>query len=559
MLKLNLLIVPFAFLLLILGTTELQAQDSELFADQKTFSRKDSLRGTLGPERSWFDVHYYDLHLTVEPEKKTIAGYNDIYFTCKDAYQTMQIDLFENMKVDSVVMNGKRLKHRREFNAVFFAMPEKMKKGENYKVRFYYSGKPIIAVRAPWDGGFVWNKDENGKDFIGVACQGIGASLWWPNKDHQSDEPDSMLVSVAVPKGLRFVGNGNERGKTEEGDKIRYDWFVSYPINNYDISLNIGDYVHFSDTYTYKNGNVMDLDYYVLPNNLAKAKEHFKQVKPMMECYEQYLGEYPFINDGFALVETPYLGMEHQSGIAYGNNYKPGYNGNTNFTSGHTFDYIIIHEAGHEWWGNSITTFDIADMWVHEGFCTYTESLFVEWESGYEDAMTYINDKKEYIQNEKPIIGVYGVQNEGSSDMYSKGSLFLNTLRHVVDDHDLWWKTIKGLTEDYKHKVVTTEEVMNYMSEKTGKDLEPLFNQYLHFAKIPLLEYKVKGGKNSKVTLRWKSKVDNFEMPVWYKNAAGEWEKINVGNEWKTIKVKNVSAKDLTFGEDYFYFKKKQL
>lgn len=533
-------------------------QDSAIFAEQKTYTRKDSIRGTLGPDRAWFDVHYYDLHLTVEPDKKRIFGYNDIYFTCDKRKDIMQIDLFENMQVDSIVMNGKPLKYTREYNAVFIEMPKKVKKKKSQSLRFHYSGKPIVAIRAPWDGGFVWNKDENGKDFIGVACQGIGASLWWPNKDHQSDEPDSMLVSVAVPKGLRFVGNGNERHQVTEGNNVRYDWFVSYPINNYDISLNIGDYVHFDDTYVYKNGKALSLDYYVLPNNLKKARKHFEQVKPMLECFEQYLGEYPFMDDGFALIETPYLGMEHQSGIAYGNGYKNGYAGNTSYTSGHEFDYIIIHEAGHEWWGNSITAYDVADMWIQEGFCTYTEAIYVECMNSYEEALIYMNDKKEYMQNEKPIAGPYGVQQEGSGDMYSKGSLMLNTLRHITDNDEVWWATIKGLTQDFKHQIVTRDIVIDYMSEKTGKNLRPVFEQYLHFGNIPLLEYRVSGKKSTKLECRWKTDVEKFKMPLWYQDASGQWVKMDLGNKWKKVKIKKVRPKNLTFGEDYFYFDKKE-
>ena len=543
---------------LCLGSISLEAQD--LLSKKTKFSRKDTLRGTLGPERTWFDVTYYDLNLTVEPDEKRIYGYNDIHFNVLQPEKVMQIDLFANMQVDSIFLGKKKLKYTREFDAVFIEIPKKLKKKQNYSIRFYYSGKPVVAVRAPWDGGFVWAKDKNGKDFVGTACQGMGASSWWPNKDHQTEEPDSMRISVAVPKGLKFVGNGNARGEYPEGDdKIRYDWFVSYPINNYDISLNIGDYAHFSDTHTYSDGDVLALDYYVMSYNFEKAKEHFEQVKPMLACYETYIGKYPFMRDGFSLVETPYLGMEHQSGIAYGNNYLPGYNGNTDYTSKLNFDYIIIHEAGHEWWGNSVTTEDIADMWIHEGFCTYTEAVYVECLHGFEMAMKYINDKKPYVGNEKPVIGSYGVQKEGSGDMYTKGMLLLNTVRHIIGDDDLWWEIFLGITQDFQHQIVTSAQIEQYIIDKSGKNLQPIFDQFLRYPALPVLHYKTKGKKNTKLTMYWETDVEKFEMPILVENSEGLLEEIMVSNKKPvTIKLKGVAPKNLTFGEDFLYFEKSE-
>ena len=366
------------------------------------FGRKDSLRGFLFPERSCYDVTFYHLNINVEPENKFIRGYNEIHFEALDSFRLFQIDLFENMSISQIIFDGKELSFSREYNAVFVDFDQWIKKGSKAFIRVYYEGNPKIAVNPPWDGGFSWKTDKNGKDWIGVSCQGLGASSWWPNKDHQSDEPDSMLISCQIPFGLSCISNGNLRLHDLRKSTMHfntYNWFVSYPINNYDVSINIGDYVHFDDQYI-SNGDTLALDYYVLSYNEQKAKTHFEQVKPMLNCFEKYLGPYPFFNDGFALIETPYLGMEHQSGIAYGNNFLPGYKGNTNF------DYIIIHETGHEWWGNSITANDISDMWIQETFCTYSEALFVECIYGYDTMIKYVENQMKMARNVSPIVGV---------------------------------------------------------------------------------------------------------------------------------------------------------
>ena len=372
------------------------------------FGRKDSLRGFLFPERSCYDVTFYHLNINVEPENKFIRGYNEIHFEALDSFRLFQIDLFENMSISQIIFDGKELSFSREYNAVFVDFDQWIKKGSKAFIRVYYEGNPKIAVNPPWDGGFSWKTDKNGKDWIGVSCQGLGASSWWPNKDHQSDEPDSMLISCQIPFGLSCISNGNLRLHDLRKSTMHfntYNWFVSYPINNYDVSINIGDYVHFDDQYI-SNGDTLALDYYVLSYNEQKAKTHFEQVKPMLNCFEKYLGPYPFFNDGFALIETPYLGMEHQSGIAYGNNFLPGYKGNTNFTAGLDFDYIIIHETGHEWWGNSITANDISDMWIQETFCTYSEALFVECIYGYDTMIKYVENQMKMARNVSPIVGV---------------------------------------------------------------------------------------------------------------------------------------------------------
>jgi len=528
----------------------------QLLTKERGFSKADTLRGTLGPERTWFDVTFYNLKISINPKSKRIEGFNDIHFKVVDPVTKMQIDLFENLQVDSIMMNNKPLKYTREFNAVFIEMPVDLKVGEMYALRFYYSGTPTEAEHPPWDGGFVWSKDKNGKDWIGVACEGMGASAWWPNKDHLSDEPDSMLISVAVPNDISFVGNGNLRKRSKEGDMNRYDWFVSYPINNYNVTVNAGDYVHFGEEYTSPTEGVLALDYYVLSSNLDKAKEHFKQVKPMMKCFEQYLGPYPFWDDGFALVETPYLGMEHQGAIAYGNEYKSGYAGNTRFTGGHDFDYIIIHETGHEWWGNSVSCKDIADLWIHEGFCTYSESIYVECLNDKEAGITYINSNKKNVGNKEAIIGPYGVNKEGSGDMYQKGSLFLNTLRHVINNDKLWWEIILGIATDFKHTVVDTQDIIDYMNDKSNMKLDKIFDQYLRYPDIPTLEYKLEEkGKHTILSYRWKSDVKGFDLPMRYQANNKKWVKIKPSETWQSVKIKKTKSKNVKLDERGFYVK----
>ena len=503
------------------------------------FGRKDSLRGFLFPERSCYDVTFYHLNINVDPENKFIRGYNEIHFEALDSFRLFQIDLFENMSISQIIFDGKELSFSREYNAVFVDFDQWIKKGSKAFIRVYYEGNPKIAVNPPWDGGFSWKTDKNGKDWIGVSCQGLGASSWWPNKDHQSDEPDSMLISCQIPFGLSCISNGNLRLHDLRKSTMHfntYHWFVSYPINNYDVSINIGDYVHFDDQYI-SNGDTLALDYYVLSYNEQKAKTHFEQVKPMLNCFEKYLGPYPFFNDGFALIETPYLGMEHQSGIAYGNNFLPGYKGNTNFTAGLDFDYIIIHETGHEWWGNSITANDISDMWIQETFCTYSEALFVECIYGYDTMIKYVENQMKMARNVSPIVGVPDVHFKGSSDMYAKGSAMLHTLRNLIENDSLWFDIIKSMTNEFKHQTIDGNDVLNYLSLKSGKDLNAFFQQYLYTAKLPVFEYYFTGfGRFKKINFRWKA-IDSFDMPIKVKMNKEPYKWIYPTTEWQQLKM----------------------
>ncbi|MCX2745171.1 M1 family metallopeptidase [Mangrovivirga sp. M17] len=524
--------------------------DAQLLHKNRNASRADSLRGSMRPERTSFDVKYYHLNISIDPYSKLIQGYNDITFQIDEPTSKIQIDLFDNLSVDSIKLGDDHLDYKREFNAVFIDLGKKLPENDVETIRFYYSGKPTIAKRAPWDGGFVFDKTPSGDHFIAVACQGFGASSWWPNKDHLSDEPDSMLISIAVPNNLKNISNGRLRGvDTLSNGYNRWNWFVNNPINNYDVSVNIADYVHFHDTY-----KDLDLDYWVLPENLEKAKKQFKEVKPMMACFEEKMGFYPFKEDGYKLVETPYLGMEHQSAVAYGNKYQKGYLGNdlSGTGVGLKWDFIIIHETGHEWFGNSITAADIADMWIHEAFTTYTEAIYIECRWGYEDAMTYLNGMKRNVQNDIPIIGPYGVNKEGSSDMYPKGALMLNTIRHITADDELWWNTFKNYTLDHKKTIVNRQIVQSYFEKHLGIDLRTVFDQYLTTTDIPVLEWKRKG---KKYEYRWTRVVDGFDMPVDIL-IGNEKTRIYPTTEWQKLKLDDKDAKiDVATGQFYIFTK----
>lgn len=520
----------------------------------QNYTRRDSLQGGLRPERTSFDVQHYALNITVDPDKRYISGYNDITFKVIAKTSRIQLDLFENMQVDSIICKNKKLAYTRDNDAVFITFPKPLKEGKEETVRFYYSGKPKVAVSAPWDGGFVFDKDDNGKHFIGVAVQGTGASLWFPVKDHQSDEPDNgATIKVAVPNGLMNVSNGRFKGSTDlKNGYTRWDWEVKNPINNYTITLNIADYAHIHD-----NLNGLDLDYYVLRYNEEKARKHFEEVKPMLQCFESKFGKYPFYEDGYKLVETPYLGMEHQSAVAYGNKYRKGYlGGDISMTGiGLLFDYITIHESGHEWFGNSITSKDIADMWIHEGFTTYSETVFVECQYGYDKAMQYINGQRKRVSNMRPVIGVFGVNKRGSTDMYYKGALLLNTLRHMVNDDTRWWAMLLKYTETYRKQVIDTETVVAFFSKESGLDLSPVFSQYLNYKDLPVLQLRKAG---SSFEYRWKTDVTGFSMPAEV-TINNETIRLNAANNWQSANVTISDLNDVQPALNKFYIKAEKL
>ena len=517
-----------------------------LSSNKSQYTQADSLRGSLRPERA-YDVLKYHLQVKVVPEDKYISGFNTISFKTERELPVMQIDLFENMKIDSIIHQNKSLEYERKFNAVFVTFEEPLKTGQIDSVQFYYSGNPIVAANAPWDGGFVFDQDEDGNPWIAVAVQGTGASLWYPNKDHQSDEPEEVLIEIAVPTGLMNVSNGRFLGKEDLGNGYnRWSWKVSNPINNYDVVLNIGNYVHFEDSF-----QDLDLDYYVLPYNLEKAKKQFEEVKPMMACFYDKFGEYPFVEDGYKLVETPYLGMEHQSAVAYGNQYMPGYLGSdlSGTGIGLKWDFIIIHESGHEWFGNSITARDIADMWIHEGFTSYSEAVYIECLWGKEEALEYLKGIRKGIGNEKPIIGDYGVNSEGSGDMYHKGANLLNTLRSIYNDDSLWWKTLKDYTETYKHQIIDTKTVETFFDQAIDLDLQPIFDQYLRHSNLPELQLKK---KKDGIWYRWETDVENFKMPVDV-FILGKETRLIPTNNWQQLKLPIKNIEDIKVKEESFY------
>lgn len=491
------------------------------------FTHADSLRGSLRPERTCYDVTFYDLNVKVDPATQRISGSNAIHFQTLKDFTTLQVDLFENMLIDAITWEGETLAYRRDANAVWVEFPTPVKAPRQGKLIVAYSGAPTVAARAPWDGGFVWKKDSQGKPWVGVACEGTGASLWWPNKDHLSDEPDSMRITITAPIGLKAVANGNQRSVRDLNTEwTQTEWFVSYPINNYNVTVNIADYVQIRDTFHNASG-IHDLDYYVLRENEAKARKQFEQVKPMMRVYERHWGEYPFWRDGYALVETPYLGMEHQGAIAYGNHYLPGYDGYDPL--GLKFDYIVIHETGHEWWGNSVSCKDHAELWIHESFCTYGEAVYVEALWDKETAIRYLLNQRGNITNLTPVVGPLGVNfnDWAGSDMYYKGAWMLHTLRNQVHDDTLWWNTLHDFAVEFRLKNTDTQEVVAWWNERLGKDYTWLWREYLYHAKPPVLVYEAKAkGNKTQIKCKWEAAEPNFQLRVPVALEDGTWEMI---------------------------------
>jgi len=521
----------------------------------QTFTSADTLRGMLTPLRTCYDVTYYNLDITVDPETKIVSGTNTIQFKVVADFDKMQIDLVQNMKINKIMFGDELLPYEHEHDAVFIQFPKKLKTGNIEAIQVFYSGEPQSAKRPPWDGGFVWSKDENGNPWVAVTVQGDGAYLWWPNKEHQSDEPDSMLLNVTVPKGLMNISNGRLRMKAELSNGwTRWDWFISYPINNYNVTLNIGKYAHFDDIYINDAGGALTLDYYVMPFNLEKAKKQFQEVKPMLACFEKFFGKFPFYRDGYKMVESPHLGMEHQTAIAYGNKYRFGYKGTGSSEVGITFDFIIIHETAHEWWGNSVTSKDIADMWIHESFGAYAEALYIECRDGYEAGLKYQNGKRQDVRNNSPIIGYYDVNHRGSGDMYPKGSLFLNTLRHVIDNDSLWFAIVLGIAEEFKYQTITTDDIVAFVNLKTGQDFTYMFDQYLKQTAIPKLEINVtQKGNEVTARYRWKADVADFKMPIKVTASKNKFEFIYPTPDWQTTELSGIHPDDFKVAEDLFY------
>jgi aminopeptidase N len=537
--------IAFLIALLLITTDYLSAQ---LFGRQPEFTRQDTLRGSITPERAWWDVTYYELDITVNFNDSTFLGSNKIQYKVESSgNRVMQIDLQEPMKIDKVIQSGRELSFEREGNAFFLETSLAQKVGEINEVEVFFSGKPKEAIRAPWDGGVTWARDRNGNPFVATANQGIGASIWWPNKDHGYDEADSMLISVTVPNNLMDVSNGRLINEVDNKNGTKtWNWFVSNPINNYGVNLNIGDYVYFGEKYEGEKGE-LDMDYYVLSYNLEKAKKQFADAARTIEAFEYWFGPYPFYEDSYKLVEAPYLGMEHQSSVTYGNRYANGYLGRDLSSSGWglKFDFIIVHETGHEWFANNITYKDVADMWIHESFTHYSEYLFLEYHFGEQAGNEYARGVRLNIQNDRPIIGIYDVNYEGSSDMYYKGGNMLHTIRQVIGDDELWRDILRGLNKKFYHQTVTTAQIENYMIEQSGKDLASVFDQYLRDYRVPILEYYF---KDNSLIYRWNNAVSNFNMPIKVYVDGKELE-LKPTTRWSSIPS---SGSELTTDLDYY-------
>lgn len=531
---------PFLYLILSLITTSVLGQEK--------FTRADTLRGSITPERGWWDLNYYHLDVEIFPDTKSISGSNKVRYQVKASNQVLQIDLQEPLKIISAKQDGKELMIKKEGAAHFINLTKPQIPGNFEEIILSYEGQPKEAVRPPWDGGITWQMDNNGKHFIASSNQGIGSSIWWPTKDHPADEVDSMQISVTVPKDLMNISNGRLRKVEKKGQKKTYHWFVSNPINDYGVNINIGDYVHFSEKYQGEKGE-LDMDYYVLRDNLEKAKTQFQDARRMMEAFEYWFGPYPFYEDSYKLVEAPYLGMEHQSSVTYGNGYQNGYRG-TDLSGtgwGLKFDFIIIHESGHEWFANNITYKDVADMWIHESFTNYSESLFVEYFYGKDAGQEYVRGTRSRIENRLPIIGRYSVNSRGSGDMYYKGGNILNTLREITKDDEKWRSILRGLNSEFYHQTVTTKQIEEYMADQIGLDLSSFFDQYLRNHTLPVLEYFYSDDQT--LQYRWTNCINSFEMPVDLE--LGE-NKVRVlpTTKWSELKVEKQT--EVKVDKDYY-------
>lgn len=501
------------------------------------YTRADTLRGSITPERAWWDVTHYDLKVTVNPSEKTIEGSNTITYKVTKPHNIMQIDLQAPMRIDKAIQNRQEISFTSEGNAHFLKLQQKQVTGKEHKLTLFFSGKPRVAKRPPWDGGFTWTTDSNGKDFIATSNQGIGASVWWPLKDHPADEPDNgVTIAVTTPKDLMDVSNGRLIDVVEHKHSKTWVWNVVNPINTYGVNINIGDYAHWKETYKGEKGP-LDIDYYVLRENEAKGKEQFKQVPMMIEAFEHWFGPYPFYEDGFKIVEAPYLGMEHQSSITYGNGFNNGYLGRDLSGSGWgmKFDFIIIHESGHEWFANNITNKDVADMWIHEGFTCYSENLYVDYYFGKKASSEYVIGLRKKILNDSPLIGPYNVNSRGSNDIYYKGANILHTIRQLIENDEKWRKILRGLNKTFYHQTVTTKQVEEYISKESKIDLSEFWDQYLRTTDIPKVEYELNG---KDLRFRYVNIIENFDMPVIaIINGKEKW--IYPTATWKTLKTSN--------------------
>ncbi|PWV46514.1 M1 family aminopeptidase [Chitinophaga sp. S165] len=514
---------------------------------QNGFTRGDTLRGMLSPLRTCYDVSFYHLDVDINPDAHFLKGNNTVRFKVITPFDLMQLDLYANMRIEKILYGDQQLSYTRQDDAVFVRFPDALPAGGEETIVVYYEGIPQSAdFNIPMWGGILWDKDEQGNPWVQVVCQGSGASLWWPNKDHLSDEPDSMRIWITVPDGFAEISNGRLQGKTPMGgNKTRYEWLVSYPINNYNATFCIGKYAHFKDAYI-RGADTLTLDYYVMPYNLERGKAMFAQVKPMLACFEQHFGKYPFPRDGFTLLESPYA-MEHQSSVCIGK-----------IKEGMRLDYcpMIWHESAHEWWGNAISCKDIADMWMHEAFATYAEGLMVECSISKEMGVAFMGEQRKQVSNREPVTGIYNVNHihYDIGDMYTKGSLMLNTLRFVLDNDTLWFNLLKDVQARFRYQTLSADELVGYINRRTGTDYTAFFNQYLKYTSLPKLEISLKEqGRNLQLKYRWQADEPGFKMPVKVTVAPGRFGFIYPTANWQMITLKQMKDDDFEVDEDHFY------
>ena len=529
-------------------------------ASTPQFTKADTLRGSITPERAWWNLLHYDIQVRPNLVDKTIQGTVAIQFKVLTKGKRMQIDLQQPLIIDSVIYSGKTkqiLSFTREGNAAMVNMPNDLKVNTEGLVQVHYHGVPRAAIRAPWDGGISWTKDKLGNPFVATSCQGLGASVWWPCKDHQYDEPEKgVTISVRVPDTLMNVSNGRLVNTIQHNDATKsWVWQVTEPINNYSVSMNIGKYIHMQDDFNGEAGK-LSLDYYVLPQNKQGAERQFAQVKPMLECFEYWFGKYPFYKDGFKLVEVPYLGMEHQSNVAYGNKYMNGYLGRDLSGTGWglKWDFIVVHESGHEWFGNNITSKDIADMWIHEGFTNYSETLFTQWLSGKEAGSAYNKGARKNIRNDKPILGTYNVHNTGSGDMYPKASAMLHSIRMSMNNDEKFRQLLRHLNKKFYHQIVTTPMIEKEISLFAGYSVKSIFTQYLTTTQVPSFDYKLSSDGRT-LSYRYSNAVNNFYMPLQVKTNNGYLILKPQVNTWQTVRLTTAQSNNLQLEnlENYFY------
>jgi aminopeptidase N len=519
--------------------------------DTTRYTRADTLRGSNGPARAWWDATFYDLRVRVFPADSSIRGANGITYRVLQSAQEMQLDLQPPLAVDSIVQDRRTLTYRRDGNAFFVTLAARQRAGEVRTVTVWYHGQPRAARRPPWDGGFIWARDSLGNPWVATANEGLGASVWWPNKDYLADEPDSQRIALTVPDPMVNVSNGRLRSTKHNADgTTTFEWFVANPINNYDVAVNAGSYAHWSDTVAGESGP-LTRDFWPLAYHLEAARRQFQQATPMLRCFERWFGPYPWYEDGYKLVEAPHLGMEHQSAVAYGNRFLNGYLGRdlSRTGLGLQWDFIIVHESAHEWWGNSISAQDHADMWVHESFANYAEGIYTECQLGRTAGAAYVIGTRVGIRNDRPVIPAYRVNAQGSGDMYPKGGNMLHTIRQIVDDDAKWRGILRGLNATFRHQTVTGRQVWEYLSREAGLDLSKVFAQYLTTTMIPAFEFRVEG---TTLSYRWANVVAGFDMPVRV-NVPGLGTRVLHPTEaWQTMPVPSAQAAGLTVDDNFY-------